>query len=91
MSHRSRRHRSVKSSESGNEQSFFQAKKFDVQSQNDENAKKQPEASPVDNYEREAEAKPQDIQRLSTPKEDEKPGGTGTNEERMKNDKNIQE
>jgi len=75
MSQRSKRHRSVKPPEGSKEQSFFQTKADDS----------------VDNYEKESGSKPKDIQRLSTPKEDEEPGGSGTNEERMKNDKNIQE
>lgn len=75
MTHRYKGHKSIKPSEEKKDPAFFQTSHQDA----------------VDNYEKEADTRPKDIQRLATPKEDEEPGASGTNEERMKNDKNFQE
>jgi hypothetical protein len=90
MSQRSKRHHSAKPSGGNQEQPFFTGKSHDISKKENE-AKKPPVVTPEDNYEKEADAMPKEIQRLATPMEDERKGGTGTNEERMKQDKKSQE
>lgn len=81
----------AKPPQSNQEKPSFSGKSHDISKKESDEAKKPPTVTPEDNYEREAGAMPKDIQRLATPLEDEKKGGTSTKEEKMRDDKKNQE